>query len=232
MICCSAELSKLWNLYPDNLEACKTKDRDFLPPLESYFAEAIEQSDPASMIEEQYKKVNDPNFGWRALRLLAHRSPHFFTHSNNPINKLPEYLEIMIRKIAKDRPDRAQETNLETDTEMDEMLKEEENGDFDQSQRDRDNEEKPKHTLLTSEIIDVAASALDEDWVKIAQKLEYRPEDIEYFKNAFETNHLRCRNILEIWLEDDVNASLENFIYLLKGLELFNVVEILQKIQT
>ena len=48
--------------------------------------------------------MNDGNFGWRALRLLARRSPHFFTHSNNPINKLPEYLETMIKKIAKDRP--------------------------------------------------------------------------------------------------------------------------------
>lgn len=51
-----------------------------------------------------YRKVNDGNFGWRALRLLARRSPHFFVHGNNPINRLPEYLETMIKKIAKDRP--------------------------------------------------------------------------------------------------------------------------------
>lgn len=50
------------------------------------------------------RKVNDGNFGWRALRLLARRSPHFFVHGNYPINKLPEYLETMIKKIAKDRP--------------------------------------------------------------------------------------------------------------------------------
>lgn len=51
-----------------------------------------------------FRKVNDGSFGWRALRLLARRSPHFFVHGNNPINKLPEYLELMIKKIAKDRP--------------------------------------------------------------------------------------------------------------------------------
>jgi len=51
-----------------------------------------------------HRKVNDGNFGWRALRLLARRSPHFFVHGNYPINKLPEYLETMIKKIAKDRP--------------------------------------------------------------------------------------------------------------------------------
>lgn len=38
------------------------------------------------------------------MRLLARRSPHFFVHGNNPINRLPEYLETMIKKIAKDRP--------------------------------------------------------------------------------------------------------------------------------
>jgi THO complex subunit 1 len=53
----SAELTKLWNLCPNNLEACKSKDRDFLPSLEGYFEEAIEQIDPAAMVEEEYKYV-------------------------------------------------------------------------------------------------------------------------------------------------------------------------------
>lgn len=53
----SPELTKLWNLCPNNLEACKSKERDFLPTLEAYFEEAIEQSDPASPIEDVYKCV-------------------------------------------------------------------------------------------------------------------------------------------------------------------------------
>lgn len=52
---CSAELTKLWNVCPDNLEACRGKDRDFLPSLDSYFEEAIEQTDPNAMVEESYK---------------------------------------------------------------------------------------------------------------------------------------------------------------------------------
>ncbi|XP_054285529.1 THO complex subunit 1-like [Macrosteles quadrilineatus] len=98
------ELTKLWNYNTDNLEACRAPERNFLMSLEEYFKEAIEQFDPSAMVEEQYKVVNDGNFGWRALRLLALQSTHFFTHSNNPINKLPEYLEAMIKKIAKERP--------------------------------------------------------------------------------------------------------------------------------
>lgn len=51
-----------------------------------------------------YRLVNDSNFGWRGLRLLACRSPHFFTHSTSPIATLPDYLTTMIRKLAKDLP--------------------------------------------------------------------------------------------------------------------------------
>ena len=53
----SAELTKLWNVCPDNLEACRGKDRDFLPSLDSYFEEAIEQTDPSAMVEDSYKYV-------------------------------------------------------------------------------------------------------------------------------------------------------------------------------
>lgn len=53
--CCSPELTKLWNLCPNNLEACKSKERDFLPSLEGYFKEAVEELDPAAMVEDQYK---------------------------------------------------------------------------------------------------------------------------------------------------------------------------------
>ena len=49
-----------------------------------------------------YRRVNEANFGWRALRLLARRSLHFFTHGNTPITRLPDYLETHVRKLAKD----------------------------------------------------------------------------------------------------------------------------------
>ena len=134
-------LSKLWNQWPDNLEACSAPERDFLPSMEEYFGEAIgkkktclrkigvvffvklilfefisfcqyyhnyynflEELDPANQIEDSYLKVNNGPWGWRALRLLAKKSPHFFTYGNNPIGKLPDYLEQMIKKMIKDNP--------------------------------------------------------------------------------------------------------------------------------
>lgn len=51
-----------------------------------------------------FRLVNDSNFGWRGLRLLASKSPHFFTNSGNSIATLPEYLTNMIKKVAKDLP--------------------------------------------------------------------------------------------------------------------------------
>lgn len=51
----SPELTKLWNLCPNNLEACKSKDRDFLPSLETYFEDAIVELDPAAMVDDKYK---------------------------------------------------------------------------------------------------------------------------------------------------------------------------------
>lgn len=92
-------LTKLWNKCPDNMEACSAPERDFLPNMDEYFAEAVEQLDPASGVEEEYKKVNDGQWGWRALRLLAKKSPHFFTYGNIPIAKLPDYLDSLLKKM-------------------------------------------------------------------------------------------------------------------------------------
>merc|ERR1711860_62385 len=52
-------LTKLWNLNPDNLEACKDVDRNFLPSLESYFEDAIMEIDPVNKVEDEYKRVNN-----------------------------------------------------------------------------------------------------------------------------------------------------------------------------
>ncbi len=48
-------LTTLWNVCPDNLEACSAAERDFLPSMEDYFKEAIEQLNPNEQVEDQYK---------------------------------------------------------------------------------------------------------------------------------------------------------------------------------
>ncbi|XP_031561459.1 THO complex subunit 1-like [Actinia tenebrosa] len=100
----SSELTRLWNLCPNNLEACSAEKRVFLPTLEDYFGEAIEQADPEGMVEDEYKVIKNSNFGWRALRLLARRSQHFFQPSSNPFKTLPDYLESVVQQLAQEIP--------------------------------------------------------------------------------------------------------------------------------
>ena len=49
------QLTRLWNLAPDNMEACSAEERDFLPKMEEYFEDAIEELVPANQVEDQYK---------------------------------------------------------------------------------------------------------------------------------------------------------------------------------
>lgn len=51
----SAEMTRLWNLHPNNLEACKISERDFVPALETYFTPAIEQLSPKADLKEEKK---------------------------------------------------------------------------------------------------------------------------------------------------------------------------------
>lgn len=70
--------------------------------MENFFKEAIEQGDPEAGIEEEYKVVNQSNFQWKALRLLARRSHHFFTPSQTPFKALPAYLSTVIGQLGKE----------------------------------------------------------------------------------------------------------------------------------
>ncbi|XP_076669733.1 THO complex 1-like protein Hpr1 isoform X3 [Andrena cerasifolii] len=227
------ELTKLWNLCPNNLEACKSKDRDFLPSLETYFEEAIMQLDPNAMVEDEYKKVNDGNFGWRALRLLARRSPHFFVHGNYPINKLPEYLETMIKKIAKDRPQTQSDIKLETEeTPPPEVNDQEFNEDVlkqesEQVESESTDTKARKLTKVTSEMVGKLSEILKSDWKKLATKLGYTSDEIAFFQGK-STPYEQCKNMLEIWAEEDVDASMENLAYILEGLKFMEALAVLK----
>ena len=48
-------LTELWNLCTDNMLACSAAERDFLPSMEAYFSDAIEEINPENQIEDQYK---------------------------------------------------------------------------------------------------------------------------------------------------------------------------------
>lgn len=110
------ELSRLWNLCPDNLFACKQSGRIFMPAKTKLLEEPIDQADPEAKIEQEYKMVNNTNFSWQALRLLSATSSHFFQNTTAAIKPIPEYLEHVILQEAKDTQQQQQQAQPNSET--------------------------------------------------------------------------------------------------------------------
>ncbi len=83
------------------MEACKDPNRQFLPSLKEFFEEAIDQLDPANQVEKQYQLVQQTDWAWKALRLLAKRSAFYFMQNQN-VKTIPEYIEAICNKLGKE----------------------------------------------------------------------------------------------------------------------------------
>ncbi|XP_076829137.1 THO complex subunit 1 [Brachyhypopomus gauderio] len=185
------ELTRLWNLNPDNMEACKSDSREFMPSLEEFFEEAIEQADPANMVEDEYKVVRNSNYGWRALRLLSRRSPHFFQPTNQQFKSLADYLENMVIKLAKelpkDLPSEEIKTGEEEDENGDNLLKESHDSPSIQS--------KP----VTNSQMDEIAAKLGGQWRALADHLEMKEAEIREIESDGEDVDLQAKMLLVAW---------------------------------
>ncbi|KAM9303516.1 THO complex subunit 1 isoform 2-T2 [Morus bassanus] len=214
----SEELTRLWNLCPDNMEACKSESREYMPTLEEFFEEAIEQADPENMVENKYKAVNNSNYGWRALRLLARRSPHFFQPTNQQFKSLPEYLENMVIKLAKELPPPSEEIKTgedEDEEDNDALLKE--NNESPEVQRDK---------AMTGEQIESFANRLGEQWKALAPCLEMKDSDIRQIESDSEDMKMRAKQLLVAWQDQEgAHATPENLITALNKAGLSDLAE-------
>uniref|UniRef100_A0A8B9VRZ1 THO complex subunit 1 n=1 Tax=Anas zonorhyncha TaxID=75864 RepID=A0A8B9VRZ1_9AVES len=212
------ELTRLWNLCPDNMEACKSESREYMPTLEEFFEEAIEQADPENMVENKYKAVNNSNYGWRALRLLARRSPHFFQPTNQQFKSLPEYLENMVIKLAKELPPPSEEIKTgedEDEEDNDALLKE--NNESPEVQRDK---------ALTGDQMEILASRLGEHWRALAPYLEMKDSDIRQIESDSEDVRMRAKQLLVAWQDQEgTHATAENLISALSKAGLADLAE-------
>ncbi|XP_054045705.1 THO complex subunit 1 isoform X3 [Rissa tridactyla] len=212
------ELTRLWNLCPDNMEACKSESREYMPTLEEFFEEAIEQADPENMVENKYKAVNNSNYGWRALRLLARRSPHFFQPTNQQFKSLPEYLENMVIKLAKELPPPSEEIKTgedEDEEDNDALLKE--NNESPEVQRDK---------AMTGEQIESFANRLGEQWKALAPYLEMKDSDIRQIESDSEDMKMRAKQLLVAWQDQEgAHATPENLITALNKAGLSDLAE-------
>ncbi|XP_064026642.1 THO complex subunit 1 isoform X1 [Pogoniulus pusillus] len=212
------ELTRLWNLCPDNMEACKSESREYMPTLEEFFEEAIEQADPENMVENKYKAVNNSNYGWRALRLLARRSPHFFQPTNQQFKSLPEYLENMVIKLAKELPPPSEEIKTgedEDEEDNDALLKE--NNESPEVQRDK---------AMTGDQIESFAIRLGEQWKALAPYLEMKEADIRQIESDSEDMKMRAKQLLVAWQDQEgSHATPENLIVALSKAGLADLAE-------
>ena len=207
----------MWNFNPDNLEACRAKERDFLPSLENYFEEAIEQLDPKNEIEDTYKKVNNGEWGWRALRLMARRSTHFFISGNNPIDKLPKYLESMLGKMAKEIPSLQKEDSADQEPEDVDMATLEETETETQAK---------ENSKVNEEQITQLASKLSPHWLKLAPKFGVSDEKLADIKKMSEDDEAKCLALLKVWVEmEGEGATKDEIVYILEGLKLTSCIE-------
>ncbi|XP_062589734.1 THO complex subunit 1-like [Saccostrea cucullata] len=208
----SAELTRLWNINPDNLEACKAEKRIFLPSLEEFFADAMEQANPENQFEEQYKVVNNAVFQWKSLRLLARRSPHFFGLNNTPAMPLPQYLEVMLNKIAQELPSMgangevSQETGQEemrTELGEDEAIKEAQEVEEEEELKRQNEEQGVPEDILSKDQIDLLAEKLGEDWKRLGMELNFPEEDMAYFESENSEKVACAKKMLTIWQENE-----------------------------
>lgn len=87
-------LNHLWNISPDNLEACKLyqSGNNVSRTLDS-FLQACRQTNPHAF-DSANKVTAQPWFHWRALRLLARECPQFFSPPSS--QNLTTYIESLI----------------------------------------------------------------------------------------------------------------------------------------
>ncbi|KAJ0178472.1 hypothetical protein K1T71_006295 [Dendrolimus kikuchii] len=245
------DLTKLWNKCPDNLAACRTKERDFMPSLESYMLSGLETVGGK-------RRTACGGWGWRALRLLARRSPHFFIHTNNPIERLPEYLDTMVERVSREVAANAaaaingqssknssdktpkQDSNEEeiTEEQMEaDLIKDEDATDIEQvpdsthaGEEDYDKNTRSRVTMITTAQLDVVSSKLS-DWKKLASKLGYKPDEIQFFESENATDSARAKNMLQLWFDDDEDASVENLLYIMEGLKMQEACDALKNVK-
>uniref|UniRef100_A0A8D3D121 THO complex 1 n=1 Tax=Scophthalmus maximus TaxID=52904 RepID=A0A8D3D121_SCOMX len=200
------ELTRLWNLNQDNMEACRSESREFMPSLDEFFAEAIEQADPANMVEAEYKVVRNPNYGWRALRLLSRRSPHFFQPTNQKFKSLADYLDSMVSKLAKELPKDIPSEEIKTGEEDDD-----DNGD--NLLKDSNDSPGIQSKIVTNQQMDDIAAKLGAQWKTLASHLEMKAAELREIETDSEDVEMQAKLLLVAWQDrEGSQATVENLV--------------------
>uniref|UniRef100_A0A673M4D7 THO complex subunit 1-like n=1 Tax=Sinocyclocheilus rhinocerous TaxID=307959 RepID=A0A673M4D7_9TELE len=178
----------------------------FMPSLEDFFEDAIEQADPTNMVEEEYKVVRNSNYGWRALRLLSRRSPHFFQPTNQQFKSLADYLENMVIKLAKELPKDLPSEEIKTGEEDDD-----ENGD--NLLKESNDSPSIQSKAVTNSQMDEIAAKLGSQWKTLADHLEMSEKEIRVIESDSEDVELQAKMLLVAWQDrEGPQATMESLV--------------------
>jgi len=103
----NVELTKLWNIEPDMLVACRSEARKFVPTVENFIRDPLEELDPEQEVEDKYRSVNQEAFQWRASRFLMTESPQYILSASlqkGECTQVMPYLATVIMDSAKTIP--------------------------------------------------------------------------------------------------------------------------------
>ncbi|XP_038860017.1 THO complex subunit 1-like isoform X2 [Salvelinus namaycush] len=219
----SDELTRLWNLNHNNMAACQSVSREFMPTLEEFFEEAIEQADPANMVEDEYKVVRNSNYGWRALRLLSRRSPHFFQPTNQQIKSLADYLESMVIKLAKELPKDLPSEEIKTGEED-----YEDNGDT--LLKESNDSLSMQTKLVSNQQMDDIAVKLGSQWKTLAGQLEIKAAEIREIETDSKDVDMQAKLLLVAWQDrEGTQATVESLVPALNAAGFPKIADILNE---
>jgi hypothetical protein len=145
---------------------------------------------------------------------LAKKSPHFFTYGNNPIAKLPDYLDSMLKKMSNFTPATAPNAATNGSGAKDQVV--------------------PKDELITlggavlctTEQLTKLASNLSENWSKLIPKLGFTAQDKEKFEAEEKEDKNRALLMLQKWSQvEDQGATKDEISYILEGLKMTSALD-------
>ncbi|KAH8409875.1 hypothetical protein KR222_011855, partial [Zaprionus bogoriensis] len=232
-------LTRLWNYSPDNLQACKSEQRNFLPMLETYLETPHEKSDPA--------------FEWRALRLLARQTPHFFTFVSQPSCKISDYLDVVRKRLLREKELLKQTSatsslalehnngllatgNASAEQEHDAAValqETEPEQELEVVEEVEDVDETPAHEkplMVTRAHIEEITPLIGEPWMKVGKKIGFSNDELLFFQMENPTAGVACSKMLQNWISDDDDATLDNWAYMLEGLEMHKAADAVKAI--
>ena len=153
---------------------------------------------------------------------MSRRSTHFFISGNNPIAKLPDYLDSMLSKMAKEMPnavskDDTVESMEEGDTE---------NGDAEENGESSQEGQENANAKVTEEQATALAEKLANHWLKLAPKFGVADDKLKEIKEKESEEQEKCLELIKLWQEmEGEGATKDEIIYILEGLKLASLID-------